>query len=86
MADLVSFPGKFTPFSVQVPDEDLIAWLEETLIAAREGQIRSIAYVAVHRDRNIHHGWHGHCDAHDLVAGMALLQHRGLTDIMRDDE
>jgi hypothetical protein len=60
------------------PDDDLIAALEDMLASARSGSLRAMAYAAISNERAISTSWRGHCDQHDMVAGVGMLQYRFL--------
>lgn len=59
--------------------EDVIAELERMLADARSGFLRAIATVEV-TVRAINTGWAGHCDLHQMIAGVSILNYRILAD------
>ena len=62
------------------PDEELVSSLAKMLADAKSGYLRAIGWVGVDRDRGVHTSWAGHCDLHDMTAGVAILQHRFMAE------
>jgi hypothetical protein len=58
------------------PDAEVIEALEHWLEQARSGYLRALASCRVYKDRSIAHGWFGHADAHDMLSGVGMLNHR----------
>ncbi len=61
------------------PNEELVSELEGMLSDAQSGHLRAVAYASVDRDRAIVTTWCGNCDRHDMMAGVAKLNHRLFT-------
>lgn len=68
------------------PNEEVVERLKEMLKEAESGYLRAFSYARVTADRDIIHGWCGSCDAHDMIAGVAQLQHRLMTDNYNREE
>lgn len=78
--------GRIVPQCVAEPNEELIQKLEGMLVEARSGQLRAIGCVEVDASRAISTDWAGQCDSHDMTAGVAILQHRYLTNMRLDED
>lgn len=61
------------------PDEDLAQQLDALAADTRSGSLRAIAWVAVTNERAINTCWSGHCDQHDMIAGLNILNFRLLS-------
>lgn len=61
------------------PDEDLAKQLDALAADARSGSLRAIAWVGVTNERCINTCWSGHCDQHDMIAGLNILNFRLLS-------
>lgn len=68
------------------PNEEVVAKLEELMLEAKSGYLRAFAFARITSERHIIHGWCGSCDAHDMIAGVAQLQHRLMTDNYNREE
>lgn len=79
-------PDGVIPATVMEPDAELIAKIEGWLELARSGQLRSMAYVMIDRDRAIGTGWAGKADDHDMTGGVNTLAFRYMLASTERDE
>lgn len=66
-------------FSHGEPSAELVRLLTQLLADAESGSLRAISYVGITNERAINTNWCGHCDKHDMIAGVGMLSHRLLT-------
>ena len=55
---------------------DVVEELERLSAAARDGRIAGLAYVKISPEGHFVTAWVGNADAHNMIAGAAILAHR----------
>lgn len=57
---------------------ELVEILEQMVTDAKSGRVQGLAYVAISSTRSLTTNWVGHCDRHDFIAGLSMLNFRVL--------
>lgn len=84
MSEVHSLHGGAIPQAGK-PSEHVVRILEDRLARARAGEIVSVAVVTTKPNGDVSTEWHADANyRHDMIAGIAMLEHRVLRQVFGD--